>query len=207
MKITVLITSPLIAFIPVLEHSIEVKDYYDVLSYLKNQYPDFSTFLTKLKATTTKYQDVCLVQNDKVIETRKLKSAIRSDSPIYVSPVLFGSAPTYGSRSSAYYNDLKTSFLYPLFGLSTATYEQMDLEGMGKRVADSSLFGRAENIYDVSFREGNDIFKGLKVTNTANAPVPLVYGQSRVAGNNINTYIKSYRANPDFFRVSDIIGY
>ena len=205
MKITVVIHKTLQKFIPTKSHSIEAEDYYDILSFLKNHYPEFKTFLTRLKSSDTKNQDVCLIQNKKVIESKLLNLPIRREDTIYLVPIFFGAAPTYGAKSSTYYNDLKASFLYPLFGLSTATYEQMDLEGMGRRIADSSLFGRAESIYDVPFREDNDIFKGLKITNTANIPVPIVYGQTRVAGNNINTYIKNYRTNPDFFKLGDAI--
>lgn len=205
MRITVQISKSLQKFIPVPVTSLEVTDYRDIFNFFKAQYPDFKQFISKNKSSSDKYQDVCLIQDEKVVDARKLTMPIRSPNDIFLGPVIFGAAPTYGTNSSDYYNDLKNSFLYPLFGLSTASYEAMDLEGLNRRVVDSSLFGRAENIYDVPFREGNDIFKGLKVTNTANLPVPLVYGQSRVAGNNINTYIKSYRTNPDFFKVSDVV--
>lgn len=205
MKITLKITKPLQQYIPHSELHLEVTDYFDILAALKSLFPAFKTLLTTIKSNVSNHQDICFVHNNKVINNKQLTIPIRVDSPIYLAPVIFGGAPTYGVQSSAYYNSLKSSFMFPLFGLSTASSEQMDLEGMGKRIADSSLFGRAESIYDVEFREGNDIFRELKITNTANAPVGLIYGETRVAGNIINAYIKNYRANPDFFRLGDIV--
>jgi hypothetical protein len=205
MKVTLKVTKPLQQYIPQTELQLEVSDYFDIVAALKSLFPPFKKLLSSIKSNVSNHQDICLVHNSKVIETRQLATPIRNSNPIYLTPVIFGGAPTYGVESSAYYNSLKSSFMYPLFGLSTASYEQMDVEGMGKRVADSSLFGRAESIYDVEFRENNDLFRELKITNTANAPVGLIYGETRVAGNNINTYIKNYRANPDFFRVSDVV--
>lgn len=205
MKVTLKITKPLQQYIPKSEVEIEASDYFDILAALKNLFPEFKKLLSKIKSNISNHQDVCLVHNKKVIDSKQLSLPIRTDSPVYLTPVIFGGAPTYGTQSSDYYNSLKSSFMYPLFGLSTASYEQMDLEGIGRRVADSSLFGRAENIYDVEFRESNDIFRELKITNTVNAPVGLIYGETRVAGNIINAYIKNYRANPDFFKVEDIM--
>lgn len=205
MKVTLKITKPLQQYIPTSELQLEVSDYYSVLLALKNLFPDFKTLLSRIKSNVSNHQDVCLVQSSKVIDNNYLSFKVNNPDPIFIAPVMFGGAPTYGADSSTYYNSLKSSFMFPLFGLSTASYEQMDLEGIGKRVADSSLFGRAENIYDVEAREGNDIFRELKITNTANAPVGLIYGETRVAGNLINAYVKNYRANPDFFRVKDIM--
>lgn len=205
MKITVNVSKSLQKFIPIPTVTLEIVDYRDIFNFFKAQYPEFKKFVSKNKSTDTTYQDVCLIHNRKVIDANQLDMPVRSKNNVFLGPIIFGAAPTYGTSSSNYYNELKSSFLYPLFGLSTAGYEAMDLEGLNRRVVDSSLFGRAESIYDVPFREGNDIFKGLKITNTANLPVPLVYGQSRVAGNNINTYVKSYRTNPDFFKVSDLL--
>lgn len=205
MKIILKVTKPLQQYIPKSELQLEVSDYYSILLALKSLFPEFKVLLSKIKSNISNHQDVCFVQNNKVIDKNQLSFSIKNDSPIYITPIIFGGAPTYGVESSAYYNSLKSSFMFPLFGLSTASYEQMDLEGIGKRVADSSLFGRAENIYDVEFRENNDIFRELKLTNTSNAPVGLIYGETRAAGNIINTYIKNYRANPDFFRLGDIV--
>jgi len=205
MKITLKITKPLQQYIPTSELQVEVSDYYSILLALKNLFPEFKSLLSRIKSNVSNHQDVCLVQSGKVVDNNYLSFKIKNSDPIYITPIIFGGAPTYGVNSSAYYNSLKSSFMFPLFGLSTASYEQMDLEGIGKRVADSSLFGRAESIYDVAAREGSDIFRELKITNSANSPVGLIYGETRVAGNIINAYIKNYRANPDFFRVKDVI--
>lgn len=205
MKTTLKITKPLQQYIPYSELHLEVSDYYSITLALKNLFPDFKALLSRIKSNISNHQDICLVQSGKVISKNHLSFKVNNPDPIYVAPIIFGGAPTYGANSSDYYNSLKSSFMFPLFGLSTASYEQMDLEGIGKRVADSSLFGRAENIYDVEAREANDIFRELKITNTANAPVALIYGETRVAGNLINAYIKNYRANPDFFRLGDIV--
>jgi predicted phage tail protein len=205
MKVTVLITKPLQSFISKSSIDLEVFDYSDILSALKELFPAFKKFLSVNRQIRDKYQDVCLVQNSKVIDLGRLRNKIQSEEPVYITPIIFGGAPTYGTESSNYYNNMKSSFMYPLFGLSTATLEQMDLEGLNKRIADSSLFGRAENIYDVDIRTDNDIFGGLKLTNIANLPVPLAYGEVRTAGNLINSYIATYKTNPDFFKVTDIM--
>jgi hypothetical protein len=205
MKITLKVTKPLQQYIPKSELQLEVSDYYSILLALKSLFPEFKALLSKIKSNISNHQDVCFIQDNKIIDKNQLSFSIKNSAPIYITPVVFGGAPTLGIESSKYYNSLKSSFMFPLFGLSTASYEQMDLEGIGKRVADSSLFGRAENIYDVGFRENNDIFRELKLTNTSNTPVGLIYGETRAAGNIINAYIKNYRANPDFFRLGDIV--
>ena len=205
MKIIVNITKSLQPSIPHESLEILANDYYDIFSFLREQFPKVRELVSINKTKHSSFEDFCLIQNKKVIEISKLRNKIRSDSPIYLVPIVFGGAPTYGTRSSSYYNDLKASFMYPLFGLSTASYEQMDLEGLHKRVIDSSLFGRAENVYDVGVRESNDIFKGLQLTNSSKNFVPLVYGEIRVAGNIINSRVTNYRAHPDLFRVTDVV--
>lgn len=205
MRVTVQITKALKEFIPRSSIELEVIDYLDILSALKEQFLDFKQLLLRNKAKRAPFEDFCLIQDSKIIDTRNFRNRIASNSTIYIAPLIFGGAPTYGAASSNFYNNMKSSFMYPLFGLSTASYEQMDLEGLHKRVVDSSLFGRAENIYDVGVRENNDIFKGLQLTNSSKSFVPLVYGETRVAGNVINTRVTNFRANPDLFKVSDIL--
>ncbi len=197
MNVTVRITKPLQKFIPTQKLCIDVHDYNDVYSALKNMFPDFESFLNNTKKS---FQDVALVQNKKVVEVKKFKFPVK-EGDIYVSPIFYGHA--YGF--SDLYSDIQSSFMFPLFGLSTAGSEQMDFEGMDKRVRDSSLFGRAEDIYDVGMRKENDIFGALSLDTTANNPVPINYGLVRVSGTVINAYVKNYRADPDEFKVSEIV--
>lgn len=205
MRVTVQITKTLKEFIPNSTIELEVIDYLDILSALKEQFSDFRHLLLRNKSKKTPFEDFCFIQDNKIIDTKSFRKKICSNSAIFLAPLIFGGAPTYGAASSNFYNSIKSSFMYPLFGLSTASYEQMDLEGLHKRVIDSSLFGRAENIYDVGVREGSDVFKGLQLTNSSKNFVPLVYGETRVAGNIINTRLTNFRANPDLFKVSDIL--
>jgi predicted phage tail protein len=203
MKITLNVTKPLRKFIPTKSLILDVHDFSDIVSALKNQFPKFENFLNELKQSKIKHQEVVLVQGDRVIDAKRSKLKLTSDNPISVVPVLYGHSNTYGFTDL--YNDVQSSFLFPLFGLITAGQEQMEFEGLDRRVRDSSLFRRASEIYDVGLRTQNDIFGSLKINTTANSPVPLNYGMIRVSGTLINAYVKNYRADPDEFKVHDIV--
>jgi len=203
MKITLNITKPIQSFIPIKSLTLDVSDYSDIVSALKNQFPNFENFLNKLKHSQNKHQEIVLVQDERVIDAKRSKLKITSSNPIYVVPILCGHSTNYGFTDL--YNDVQSSFLFPLFGLSSAGSEQMEFEGLDRRIRDSSLFRRADEIYDVGLRNNNDIFGSLKINTTANLPVPLNYGMTRVSGTLINAYIKNYRADPDEFKVHDIV--
>lgn len=203
MKIIVKITKPLKRYFTDSEISLEVSDFEDIVSALKNLFPKFNELLSQIRSKTDKFQDIVLVQDKKPVDIKKYKFPLTSSSPIYVVPILFGHSNNYGFTDL--YKDIKSSFLFPLFGLSTAGTEQMDFEGLDRRIRDSSLFGRAEDIYDVGLRNSNDVFGALNINTTANSPIPLNYGLIRVSGTLINAYIRNYRADPDEFRLKDII--
>jgi hypothetical protein len=199
-KVIVKISEPLRQFFALDQLYIFANDYSDVVSCLLNQFPLFANFYRSIESKS-KFQDIAMIEDRRVINTSLYSKKLTKDTEIFLVPLIFGNQMSY----SDYYSELSSSFIYPLFGLSTASYESSDLEGLDKRILDSSLFGNAEQIYDVDVRKNNDSFGVLKITNNANLPVPIIYGMTRASGTVINTYIKNYRADPDIFRVKDVM--
>jgi len=199
-KVTVKISEPLLQFFEVEEIVIFASDYSDIISCLLNQFPYFYKFYTSIDSKS-KFQDICLIEDRRPINSSLYSKKLTKDTEVFLAPLIFGNQMSY----SEYYSELSSSFIYPLFGLSTASYETSDFEGLNKRIIDSSLFGNAEQIYDVNIRTQNDSFGALRINNNANLPVPIIYGMTRASGTIINTYIKSYRADPDIFSVKDVM--
>lgn len=199
-KVIVKISEPLFQFFNTDTIEIFANDYNDIISCLLNQFPSFSKFCNSVDSKS-KFQDVCIIENRRPINTAMYSKKLSKDTEIFLVPLIFGNQMSY----SDYYSELSSSFIYPLFGLSTSSYETSDFEGLNKRIVDSSLFGNAEQIYDVNIRTQNDSFGALRITNNANLPVPIIYGMTRASGTIINTYIKSYRSDPDIFRVKDVM--
>jgi len=204
MKVTVHINKPLRYFFDDRsEISLDAIDYFDIYSALKNMFPKFEKLLNTLKNASTKFQDVVFINDSKVIDVTKFKLSVKENSKISLTPVFFGASESY--NFSNLYEDIKSSYMYPLFGLSTASTDSSDFEGLDKRILDSSLFGRAEQVYAAGTRKNNDTFGELQINTNANLPIGLHYGMVRVAGTLINNYTKSYRCDPDVFRVKDVI--
>ena len=111
MKITLNVTKPLRKFIPTKSLILDVHDFSDIVSALKNQFPKFENFLNELKQSKIKHQEVVLVQGDRVIDAKRSKLKLTSDNPISVVPVLYGHSNTYGFTDL--YNDVQSSFLFP----------------------------------------------------------------------------------------------
>ena len=204
MKITVNINKPLRSFFDDRSDVIlDASDYFDIYSGLKNMFPKFNKLLNSIKNTESKFQDVVFIQDNKIIDVSKFKLIIKENLEVSLTPVFFGAAPSY--TFSNLYSDIKSSFMYPLFGLSTASTESSDFEGLDKRILDSSLFGRAEEVYAAGMRTENDVFGDLQINTNAKLPIGLHYGLVRVSGTLINNYTKTYRCDPDVFRVKDVI--
>lgn len=199
-KVTVKISEPLLQFFKVEQLVIFANDYSDIVSCLLNQFPSFADFYRSIEGKS-KFQDIVMIEDRRAVNSAVYSKKLTKDTEVFLAPLMFGNQMSY----SDYYSELASSFIYPLFGLSTASYETSDFEGLDKRILDSSLFGNAEQIYDVDIRQDNDSFGALRITNNANLPVPIIYGMTRAAGTVINTYIKSYRTDPDIFRVRDVM--
>lgn len=201
MQVTLKILSPLQPFFNnVNSLEIDVSDYWDIYSALVNMFPAFKNLLNSMENKNHKFQDVVFVEKSNIIDVSKFKIPFRKPSEVYLAPVLFGA---YDFKDL--YTDVKKSFLFPLLGLSTAGSESMDMEGLDKRIIESSIFRNQDRLYATGIRRQNDIFEGLKVNVNAGLPIALIYGMHQVSGTAINTYIKNYRCDPDIFRVQDVV--
>lgn len=163
---------------------IEVSTYYDIISALYNMIPT----LSKLKN-----EKLALIDGDIFITLNDL-NRVPKNKEIFLVPT-FGGSSTIDSFGN----------LEMFYGTNTAmSANEVYMNGINKRILDSSLFGQAKTAYDIAQRtynrnsgktDGNNDpstgFGSLTHTSLVGQAIPLTYGMVRTSGAIINQFTRN----------------
>ena len=205
----------------------------EVLSFLTNSQPKFSKYLSHIKTNNTDESISFVDSNYKLISTDAFElKRFKENETVHVVPLVSGGGGKRGFLILAVFAAVvvATGGLAAFGGgagavatQGTTTASSFSLSSIGKFFSGmpsiarslltnvglsilSSVFTKKPKPQDQvdSSSRGSDMFGSLQNTTTSGTPIPLVYGQSRVAGQFISGYLNTVKhGRNDVVKVSE----
>jgi predicted phage tail protein len=196
---------------------IEGDSYYHIYSNLMNLFPDLKKITNELKFN--KYGDIWFIVDGQVLPIQKIFLKPKSNSKIVLVPIIAGGGEeglmigvgialvalavvtmqpeVLGLALGAFEVSTVGGLLTAMSIQSTVAGGLLSLGisavagGVLAAVSPSSNKGIKNPTPDSGARVNNDSFEGLENTTSTQSPIPLIYGQHRVAGQFISGKIKT----------------